>query len=169
METTSLPNKPERRIAVLTSSDAGARGEREDVSGRLLSVKAAQLGSVVASVILPDEPDLLEHQIRQWVADQIDLILSTGGTGLGPRDVMPEVTSRLIEREVPGMAEAMRHASLQYTPMGMLSRGVVGISQTTLIINFPGKPQAIEELWGLISPVIPHALDLIAGHTRHHL
>lgn len=162
-----MPSNPAYRIAILTSSDAGSRGERDDVSGRLLSTKAARIGTVVDTAILPDEPDLLDSQIRQWVGDQIDLVLSTGGTGLGPRDVMPEVTSRIIDREVPGMAEAMRHASLAYTPMGMLSRGLVGVSQKTLIINFPGSPKSIEQLWALVSPVIPHALDLIAGHTRH--
>lgn len=165
METT-MPTMP-RRIAILTSSDAGAQGERQDVSGQLLRTKAALLGTVVEAVILPDEPELLERQIRQWIAAHIDLIVTTGGTGLGPRDVMPEVTSRIIDREIPGMAEAMRHASLQYTPMGMLSRGVVGVGQRTLIINFPGSPQAVEELWEVVSPVIPHALDLIAGDTRH--
>lgn len=167
MGTTLLPSNPSRRIAVLTSSDAGSRGEREDLSGRILSTKASSLGTVVATVILPDDAELLESQIRQWIQAPIDLILSTGGTGLGPRDVMPEVTARIIERAVPGMAEAMRQSSLQYTPMGMLSRGLVGVSQKTLIINFPGSPKAVEQLWDLVSPVIPHALDLIAGHTRH--
>lgn len=156
-----------RRIAVLTSSDAGARGERQDVSGELLSAKAAALGAVLERVMLPDEPELLERQMRQWIATHIELIVTTGGTGLGPRDVMPEVTLRIIDREIPGMAEAMRHASLQYTPMGMLSRGVVGVSQTSLIINFPGSPKAVEQLWDVVSPVIAHALDLIAGDTRH--
>lgn len=165
METTR-PTMP-RSIAILTSSDAGARGERQDVSGQILRTKAALLGTVVEAAMLPDEPELLERQIRLWIAAHIDLVLTTGGTGLGPRDVMPEVTSRVIDRAVPGMAEAMRHASLQYTPMGMLSRGVVGVGQRTLIINFPGSPQAVEELWEVVSPVIPHALDLIAGDTRH--
>ena len=156
-----------RRIAILTSSDAGARGERQDVSGQLLRSKAALLGTVVEAVMLPDEPELLERQLRRWLAAHIDLVLTTGGTGLGPRDVMPEVTLRIIDREVPGMAEAMRQASLQYTPMGMLSRGRVGVGQRTLIINFPGSPRAVDQLWEVVSPVILHALDLIAGDTHH--
>lgn len=155
------------RIAILTSSDAGARGEREDLSGQKLIQWARQLGDVEDVKLLPDEPELLEEQLWQWVRRGFDLVLTTGSTGLGPRDVLPEVTRQVIDREIPGMAEAMRAESLKHTPFGMLSRQVVGLAEKTLIINFPGSPQAIDELWPVVSPVVPHIVDLINGHTRH--
>ena len=155
------------KVAVLTSSDAGATGERLDVSGRLLVELAQELGQIGDYKILPDEPDQLERQLREWATQGVDLVVTTGSTGLGPRDVMPEVTRRVINREIPGMSESMRAESLRHTPLGMLSRQVVGVAQATLIINFPGSPKAIEELWPVVAPVIPHAVDLIHGHTRH--
>jgi molybdenum cofactor synthesis domain-containing protein len=155
------------RIAILTSSDAGSRGEREDLSGQKLSEWARELGDVEDARVLPDDPDLLEEQLWHWVRQEIDVVLTTGSTGLGPRDVLPEVTRRVINREIPGMAEAMRAESLKHTPFGMLSRQVAGIAEKTLIINFPGSPQAIDELWPVVSPVLPHIVDLANGRTRH--
>lgn len=155
------------RVAVLTSSDAGARGEREDTSGRWLSEKAESLGTVVAYTILPDEAPLLEKTLWTWVGDGMDVILTTGSTGLGPRDVMPEVTRRVIDREIPGIAEAMRAESLRYTPLGMISRGLAGAARQTLIINFPGSPKSLKETWPVVEPVIPHLVRLLHGKTRH--
>ena len=155
------------RIAVLTSSDAGARGEREDESGERLLAAARTIGEAVAYVVLPDEPVQLERQLNQWVSEATDVILTTGSTGLGPRDVMPEVTRRVIDREIPGMAEAMRAASIKNTPFGMISRQVAGASGSTLIINFPGSPRAVAELWPVVAPVIPHVVRLLQGKTQH--
>jgi molybdenum cofactor synthesis domain-containing protein len=155
------------RAAVLTSSDAGARGEREDTSGERLCALVKELGELADYRVLPDEEEQLEALMRQWITDGIDLIVTTGGTGLGPRDVMPEVTRRLITREIPGMAEAMRVESAKHTPFGMISRQVVGTVDHTLIINFPGSPKAIDELWPVVHPVLVHLVDLLHGKTRH--
>lgn len=153
--------------AVLTSSDAGARGEREDTSGQRLCVLVQELGELAGYQVLPDEPVQLERQLWQWIRQGVNLIVTTGSTGLGPRDVMPEVTRRVIDREIPGMAEAMRVESMKHTPFGMISRQVVGVSESTLIINFPGSPKAIDELWPIVQPVIPHIVNLLNGQTRH--
>ncbi len=155
------------KVAVLTSSDGAARGEREDVSGQHLRDFGNEIGTVVDYCILPDEAERLERQLWQWIQAGVHIIFTTGGTGLGPRDVMPEVTRRVIDREIPGMAEAMRQESLKHTPFGMISRQVAGVARNTLIINFPGSPRAVDELWPVVRPVLPHLVDLISGHTRH--
>ena len=156
------------RAAILTSSDAGARGERPDESGEKLKEKLQPIAEVAAYRVLPDEPVELEHQLWQWIRQGIDLIVTTGSTGLGPRDVMPEVMRRVIDREVPGMAEAMRAESIKHTPFGMMSRQVVGVAEQTLIINFPGSPKAIDELWPVVLPVISHLVDVVHGRTQHN-
>lgn len=155
------------RAAVLTSSDAGSRNEREDTSGQRLCELVREIADLADYRVLPDEPVDLESCLWQWIRQGIDLILTTGSTGLGPRDVLPEVTRRVIDREIPGMAEAMRVESMRHTPFGMISRQVAGIAEKTLIVNFPGSPQAVEELWPIVRPVIPHVVDLAAGRTRH--
>lgn len=155
------------RAAVLTSSDGAYHGEREDVSGEKLKTLLGSLGVIDDYRILPDDAVALEKQLWVWVRQGIHVIASTGGTGLGPRDVMPEVTGRIITRDIPGMAEAMRAESLRYTPFGMISRGRVGVAEHTLIINFPGSPQAIEQIWPVVAPVIPHLVRLIHGDTQH--
>lgn len=154
-------------IAVLTSSDAGFAGKREDVSGELLKGLLAEIGEVVAYAILPDEKSLLEDQMLSWVNQGIQMIMTTGGTGLGPRDVMPEATAAIVEKTIPGIAEAMRAASLQKTPFGMLSRGVAGVLDKTLIINLPGSPKAVADLVPVVRPIIPHLLNLLNGNTAH--
>ncbi|AEJ39152.1 molybdopterin adenylyltransferase [Sulfobacillus acidophilus TPY] len=156
-----------RTIAVLTSSDASYQAIRADTSGTLLQRLAGAIGTVVAYRVLPDEADQLISQMREWVDQGIHLILTTGGTGLGPRDVMPEATRAVIDREIPGIPEAMRQASLAHTPFGMISRAVAGLARTTLIINFPGSPKAIEQLWPVVLPILPHALDVSQGKTQH--
>jgi len=157
------------RAAVITASDACALGEREDASGAaLVELLEASGAVVVEKAIFSDELEPLVQALRDLAANaDINLILTTGGTGLGPRDNTPEATLRVIEREVPGIAEAIRAESLQVTPMAMISRGVAGVASGTLIINFPGSPKAVRESFAVIKPVLAHAVDLLAGKTRH--
>jgi len=154
---------------VITASDACARGEREDASGAALVQLLTDLGAeVVATKILSDDPDPLTQSLIDFAdRDDVNLIITTGGTGLGPRDNTPEATQRIIEREAPGIAEAIRAESLKVTPMAMISRGISGVRSGTLIINLPGSPKAVKESFAVIAPVLPHALDLLAGRTRH--
>ncbi len=155
------------RVGILTVSDRAARGEREDRSGPLLAETIAGLpgAEVVARAIVPDEREEIEAALRRWVAEGLDLVLTTGGTGLSPRDVTPEATRAVIERETPGFAEAMRAASLAITPHGMLSRAVAGIAGCTLIVNLPGSPRAARENLLTIMPALPHGLDKLKGDT----
>ncbi len=154
---------------VITASDACASGEREDTSGATLVQLLTDLGAeIVATKILSDDLDPLAQSLVDFAdRDDVNLIITTGGTGLGPRDNTPEATQRIIEREAPGIAEAIRAESLKATPMAMLSRGVCGVRSGTLIINLPGSPKAVKETFAIIAPVLPHALDLLAGRTSH--
>ena len=155
--------------AVITVSDACSRGEREDTSGAALTQLLTDLGAtIVERRILSDDLEPLVQTLRE-LADRndVNLIITTGGTGLGPRDNTPEATRRVIEREAPGIAEAIRAESLKVTPMAMISRGVCGARSGTLIINLPGSPKAVKESFAVIAPVLSHALDLLAGKTSH--
>ena len=153
------------RVGILNVSYRGARGEREDRSGPALAEVMGLLpgARVEARAIVPDEQPLIEEALRQWVADGLDLVLTTGGTGMSPRDVTPEATRAVIVREAPGFAEAMRAASLALTPHAMLSRAVAGIAGCTLIINLPGSPKAARENLMTILPALHHALDKLKG------
>lgn len=157
------------RAVVITASDACARGEREDRSGAALVELLTEIDAeIVASKILSDDLDPLIQSLREFAErDDVNLIITTGGTGLGPRDNTPEATQRVIEREAPGIAEAIRAESLKVTPMAMISRGVCGVCSGTLIVNLPGSPKAVRESFSVIAPVLPHALDLLAGKTAH--
>lgn len=157
------------RAVVITASDACANGEREDTSGTTLVQLLSDLGAeIVATKILSDDLDPLAQSLIDFAdRDDVNLIITTGGTGLGSRDNTPEATKRVIEREAPGIAEAIRAESLKATPMAMLSRGDCGVRSGTLIINLPGSPKAVKETFAVIAPVLPHALDLLAGQTRH--
>jgi molybdopterin adenylyltransferase len=147
------------RCAILTVSTSTAAGEGEDLSGPALAEAAAAIGAeVMAQALVPDDAGAIEAWLRAQVEAGVDLILTTGGTGLTHDDVTPEATLAVIEREVPGLAEAMRAASLQYTPMSMLSRAVAGTAGGSLIINFPGSPKAITQLFGVVEPVLKHAV-----------
>ena len=154
--------------AVLTLSDQGAVGLRQDTSGPAIRDRLAALGITVTDhAIQSDDPDAIAERLSQWVADGISLIVTTGGTGLGPRDNTPEATRRVIERDAPGLAELMRAEGLRKTPMAALSRGICGIAGRTLIVNLPGSERAVRENLDALAPVLAHALQLIAGDTEH--
>lgn len=151
------------RFAVLTVSDRSSRGEREDRSGpELVDVITAKGWQVTDRDIVPDEVERIAGRLKAWArGDNVDVILSTGGTGFAPRDVTPEATKQVIERPAPGLVEAMRSASLEITPHAMLSRAEAGIRSGTLIINLPGSPKAARENLEVVLPVLPHAVELL--------
>jgi molybdenum cofactor synthesis domain-containing protein len=154
-----------RRAAILTISDKGFKGEREDRSGPALREILDKAGFSIAKVaVLPDDQQLLEQQLRHLADDScLDLVVTTGGTGVSPQDVTPDATLAVIDREVPGMAEAMRVNSLAKTPHAMLSRAVAGVRGQTLIINLPGSIKGARENMEVLLPALEHALDKIQG------
>jgi len=154
---------------VITVSDACARGERHDESGDKLVELLTDIGAqiVFREVVSDDLLPLVELLKKHSENDDVNLIVTTGGTGFGPRDNTPEATKRIIEREAPGLSEAMRAESLKHTPMGMISRGVCGVRSGCLIVNLPGSPKAVVESFAVVRPVLPHVVDLLAGKTRH--
>ena len=153
------------RAAVLTVSDSRAAGQAEDESGALLAQFAASLGAeVVGREAVPDEQAQIEARLRHWSDEEsCDLILTTGGTGFAPRDVTPEATRAVLEREAPGIAEAMRVASREHTDLWMVSRGVAGVRGRTLIVNFPGSPKSIDEAGPPVAAALRHAVSLLGG------
>ena len=157
-------------LGILTSSDLGSLGKRQDTSGqRIREMLAAQGFEVRRYEIVPDEQPILEDRMRRWADDDgLDLIVTTGGTGLTRRDVTPEATRAVVQREVPGMAEAMRIQTIKYTPLAMVSRAVVGVRGHTLIINLPGSPKAVQECLEVVLPAIPHALDMLRETPPPH-
>jgi molybdenum cofactor synthesis domain-containing protein len=154
---------------IITASDACSRGEREDKSGEVLVELLTEIGALIeAKEILADDLEPLSDKLREYAdRPQVNFIVTTGGTGFGPRDNTPEATLQVIERAAPGLAEAMRIETLKQTPMAMISRGVCGIRSSTLIVNLPGSPRAVRESFAVIKPVLNHAIDLLAGYTRH--
>ena len=154
------------RTAVITLSDKGSRGEREDLSGPAIREIIKNIDAVVEFYeMIPDERELIKERLL-YFCGKVDLILTTGGTGLSPRDVTPEATREVIEREIPGIAEAMRAEGLAKTRRAMLSRAVAGVRGRTLIINLPGSPKAIREGLEIIMEVIPHAVEKIRGSAE---
>ena len=151
------------KVAVLTISDRSARGERVDEGGPLVEQLVVTAGSeVVARALVPDERTEIETVLKEWADDGVvDVILTTGGTGLGARDVTPEATRAVIDKEVPGIAEAMRAAGIAHTPMAALSRQVAGARGTTLIVNLPGSPKAIREGLDAVIEILPHAAEML--------
>lgn len=158
------------RAAVITVSSSKSRGEGEDESGARLAALAEGWGAEVAGRdLIPDERPLIEARLRHW-ADEVgcELILTSGGTGFSPDDVTPEATRAVLEREAPGLAEAMRAASREHTPHWMLSRAVAGTRGSSLIVNFPGSPRSIDQAGEAIAAALPHALELLAGRPSSH-
>ncbi len=152
-------------VAVLTLSDKGSRGEREDLSGPAIEKMLRAIGAEVKHYeILPDEKDMIKDKLLEY-SRKVDLILTTGGTGLSPRDVTPEATLEVIEREIPGIAEAMRAEGMKKTKRSILSRAVAGVRGQTLIVNLPGSPKAVKENLEVILEAIPHAVEKIKGDT----
>ena len=155
------------QAAIITASDKGSRGQREDGSGQVVKEILEKNGyTVVQQLILPDVRQLLADEMRRLCAEQVDLILTTGGTGFSPRDWTPEATLDVIERQVPGIPEAMRMNSLQITKRAMLSRAVAGICQQTLIINLPGSPKAVRENLEFIVTELAHGLEILRGQAQ---
>ncbi|MCD6297761.1 MAG: MogA/MoaB family molybdenum cofactor biosynthesis protein [Deltaproteobacteria bacterium] len=154
-------------VGILTISDKGSKGLREDESGAVLVGIIEEKGySVVKKEIVPDERRLIADKISSWVdKDGLSLIVTSGGTGLSPTDVTPQAMQDIIDYEVPGMAEAMRAASLKKTPHAMISRAMVGVRKASLIINLPGSPRGAEENLSVVFPALDHALSKLAGDT----
>jgi molybdenum cofactor synthesis domain-containing protein len=156
------------RTAVLTVSTRVSRREAEDRSGPLLAELAESAGADVAAMeVVPDDYSLIEDRLHHFVDDGMSLVFTTGGTGFTPDDITPEATRAVIERDAPGFAEAMRAEALRQTPMGILTRGVSGIAGRTLIVNFPGSPKAVQELFPVIAPTLRHVVDTLSGDHRH--
>jgi molybdopterin adenylyltransferase len=158
-------------VGILTLSDKGSRGERVDVSGPTIKeiVTASVECRVVKYEMIPDDLELITDKLAKWCDEGgVDVILTTGGTGLSARDVTPEATLSIIEKEVPGIPEAVRAGTLSKTPTAMLSRAVAGIRKKTLIINMPGSPKAVRECLEIIVPALPHAVDILKGTFTEH-
>jgi molybdenum cofactor synthesis domain-containing protein len=150
------------RAAIVTVSTSVAAGTTEDTSGEILAELSEQAGAEVAArEVVSDDRTAIEEVLRRHVDADVPLIFTTGGTGLTPDDVTPEATRAVIDRDAPGFAEAMRAESLRHTPLGILTRGVSGIARRTLIVNFPGNPKAIRELFPVIAPTLRHAVETL--------
>jgi molybdopterin adenylyltransferase len=160
------------RYAILTISDKSSRGEREDRGGPAIREALREAGlhvSEVAYEVVPDEQQRIREALERLSGpSDTDLVLTTGGTGLAPRDVTPQATLEMIDYQVPGIAEAMRAASLQVTPAGMLSRGIAGVRGRTLIVNLPGNPKAVRENLAAIAAALPHAIETLRGEVGDH-
>jgi len=154
------------KVGILTVSDKGARGEREDRSGPAIREMIEAAGAeVVRTGVVPDEQEEVRAALIAWSDEGLDLVLTTGGTGFSPRDWTPEATKGVIEREAPGLAEAMRRAGAEKTPTAILSRAVAGIRGGTLIVNLPGSEKAVRESLAAILPALPHGVDILKGRT----
>ena len=158
-------------VGILTMSDKGSRGEREDISGMVIRdvVTSVMDCRVIKYEIVPDEKDLISRKLVEWSdTGDIDVILTTGGTGLAARDVTPEATLAVIEKQVPGIPEAVRMGTMNKTPTAMLSRAVAGVRKQTLIINMPGSPRAVRECLEIIVKALPHAVEIMKGTFTEH-
>ena len=151
--------------AVLTVSDRSSRGEREDKSGKVIEELLQSIGTEIKEYrLVPDEREIIAQNLKELSDNPgVDLIVTTGGTGLGPRDVTPEATLEVIDKRIPGFEEAMRAESTRITPHGMLSRAVSGLRGRTVIVNLPGSPKAVRETLSVVLPALPHAVELVRG------
>ena len=158
-------------LGILTISDKGWQGQRDDVSGRAIRDSLSQLDSrVVKYEVIPDEVDVIAGKLADWADEgNVDIILTTGGTGLGRHDVTPEATLSIVDKVVPGFAEAMRAGTFGVTPFAILSRAVAGVRGKCLIINLPGSPKGVRECLRVILPVIPHAVAIVKGEVTEHI
>lgn len=157
-------------IGILTISDKGSQGQRQDKSGDVIRECLSEIdSSVICYEIVPDEKEVIAGKLMEWAdSGSVDVILTTGGTGLAERDVTPEATLSVINKNAPGFVEAMRAKSLEKTPMAVLSRAVSGLRGKCLIINMPGSPKAVQECLEVIMPAIPHAVEIIKGEVTEH-
>ena len=158
------------KIGILTISDKGSQGQRYDKSGEVIRDSLSSLNSsVIKYEVIPDEQEVIASKLAEW-ADEggVDVILTTGGTGLSQRDVTPEATMSVVDKSVPGFAEAMRAKSFEKTPMAVLSRAIAGVRGKCLIINLPGSPRAVRECLEVALPAIPHAVEIIKGEVTEH-
>ena len=171
MQNTNHINEGEFRVGILTISDSGFKGDREtDVSGNtIMDMISDSTLSVIKRDMVPDEVNAIADTLRAWSdSGEIDVVLTTGGTGLGPRDVTPEATKSILDIEVQGIAEAMRMKTFEITPYSMLRRSVSGVRSGCLIINLPGSPKAVKECLDIVLPSIPHGLQIIRGSGWSH-
>ncbi len=159
------------RLGILTVSDKGSRGQREDTSGAAIRELVAQIGGTVTSYeIVPDEQEVIADRLRQWVdVGDLDVVLTTGGTGLSSRDVTPQATLAVLEYEIPGIMEALRAEGLRHTPMSMLSRAVAGVRRQTLIVNLPGSERAVRQNLTVLMPVLLHAVETLRDRSGDHV
>ncbi len=157
-------------LGILTISDKGWRGQRYDESGKTIRDSLSVLGNrVIKYEVIPDEVDTIAGKLAEWADEgNVDVILTTGGTGLGPRDVTPEATLSIVDKVVPGFTEAMRTKAFNATPLAILSRAVAGVRGKCLIINLPGSPRAVRECLEIVSPAIPHAVEILRGEVTEH-
>ncbi len=157
-------------LGILTISDKGWQGQRYDESGKTIRNSPLVLDNTVLKYeVIPDEMDVIADKLAEWADEgNVDVILTTGGTGLGPRDVTPEATLSIVDKVVPGFTEAMRTAAFNVTPFAILSRAVAGVRGKCLIINLPGSPKAVRECLEIISPALPHAVEILRGDVTEH-
>jgi molybdopterin adenylyltransferase len=156
------------QAGIITVSDKGSQGKREDLSGPAIAEMLAGAAiEIKQTLIIPDEIDQIQQAIIKFAdIERLDLIITTGGTGVSPRDLTPDATIKVIDKEIPGMAESMRYASMKITPHAMISRAVVGIRGRSLILNLPGSPKGARENLAAVLPALPHAIDKIKGDDR---
>ena len=156
-------------LGILTASDLGAQGKREDTSGQAIREMLAAHGfTVVRYEVVPDDVQAIRKRLKEWAdSGEVDLLVTTGGTGMGPRDVTPEATAGVLDRPVPGLAEAMRMQTMKLTPLSVLSRGTAGMRGRCLIINLPGSPRAVRECLEVVLPALNHAVEVLQGRQGH--